>query len=73
MFEYTLLDRARSAAQHIVLPEGLDDRVLRAAEMLLRRRVVDLTLLGPEEEVRGNAQRLGWTGGATVLDPPTPS
>ena len=70
MFEYTLLDRAREAKKHIVLPEGTDERVLRAAETLLRRRVVDLTLLGREEEVRGAASRLGvdlW--GASVLDP----
>ena len=59
MFEYTLLDRARAAARHIVLPEGTDERVLRAADILLRRRVVELTLLGPEAEVRGAAARLG--------------
>jgi len=70
MFEYTLLDRAREAKKHIVLPEGTDERVLRAAETLLRRRVVELTLLGPEDAVRGAASRLGvdlW--GANVLDP----
>ena len=55
MFEYTLLDRARAQARHIVLPEGTDERVLRAADILLRRRVVELTLLGPEDEVRGAA------------------
>ena len=70
MFEYELLERARAAKQHIVLPEGTDERVLRAAETLLRRRVVELTLLGPEDEVRGAASRLGvdlW--GANLLDP----
>lgn len=70
MFEYELLDRARAARKHIVLPEGTDERILRAAEILLRRRVVELTLLGPEDEVRGAASRLGvdlW--GAHVVDP----
>ena len=70
MFEYTLLDRARAAQKHIVLPEGTDERVLRAAETLLRRRVVELTLLGREDEIRGAASRLGvdlW--GAHVVDP----
>jgi phosphate acetyltransferase len=70
MFEYTLLERAREARRHIVLPEGTDERVLRAAETLLRRRVVELTLLGPEAEVRGAASRLGvdlW--GAHIVDP----
>ena len=46
MFEYELIERARSDRRHIVLPEGDDERVLRAAEILLRRGVVDLTLLG---------------------------
>src|SRR3954451_11815857 len=70
MFEYTLLDRARAANRHIVLPEGTDERVLRAAETLLRRRVCELTLLGPEAEVRGAAGRLGVDlYGAHVLDP----
>ncbi len=59
MFEYTLLDRARAQPKHIVLPEGTDERVLRAAEILLRRRVVELTLLGPADEVHGAAGRLG--------------
>jgi phosphate acetyltransferase len=70
MFEYELLDRARAARKHIVLPEGTDERILRAAETLLRRRVVELTLLGPEDEVRGAASRLGvdlW--GANIVDP----
>ena len=74
MFEYTLLDQARAASRHIVLPEGTDERVLRAADILLRRRVVELTLLGPEEAVRGAAGRLGLDlYGAHVLDPADPS
>ncbi len=73
MFEYTLLDQARAQPRHIVLPEGTDERVLRAADILLRRRVVELTLLGPEEEVRGAAGRLGLDlFGAHVLDPRDP-
>ena len=52
MFEYDLIERAKRRTQHIVLPEGTDERILRAAEILLRREVVDLTLLGDEDEVR---------------------
>jgi phosphate acetyltransferase len=74
MFEYTLLDRARAAVKHIVLPEGTDERVLRAADVLLRRRVVELTLLGAEAEVHGAASRLGLDlYGAHVLDPADPA
>ena len=59
MFEYGLLDRARAGRRHIVLPEGTEERILRAAETLLLRRVVELTLLGAEEEVQATAARLG--------------
>jgi phosphate acetyltransferase len=70
MFEYDLLHRARADRKHIVLPEGTDDRILRATEILLRRNVVDLTLLGDVEEVRARAELLGVDLGDTpVVDP----
>ncbi|WP_127792740.1 phosphate acetyltransferase [Agromyces sp. LHK192] len=59
MFEYGLLERARRARRHIVLPEGYDDRVLRAAATLLARDVAELTILGEEIEVRSRAIGLG--------------
>jgi len=59
MFEYDLLDRARSNRRHIVLPEGSDDRILRAASTLLTRDVVDLTILGSEPAIRSRAAELG--------------
>lgn len=59
MFEYGLLERARRAKKHIVLPEGYDDRILRAAATLLARDVAELTILGEEIEVRARAIGLG--------------
>ncbi len=59
MFEYGLLERARRERKHIVLPEGYDDRILRAAATLLARDVADLTILGEEIEVRSRAIGLG--------------
>ena len=59
MFEYELLQKARAHRQHIVLPEGEEERILRAAEILLRREVVDLTLLGNEERIRKQIIQLG--------------
>ncbi len=58
-FEYGLLQKARADKQHIVLPEGEDERILRAAEVLLRREVVDLTLLGKEDQIREKIVQLG--------------
>ena len=70
MFTYDLLQRARARRKHIVLPEGTDDRILRAAEILARRNVVDLTLLGDEQEVRERADAIGVEfGDLTVIDP----
>jgi phosphate acetyltransferase len=47
MFEHQLLERARSVKKHIVLPEGGDDRILRAASTLLQRGVADARVLDP--------------------------
>lgn len=70
MFEYELIERAKAAHRHIVLPEGEDDRVLRAADILLRRGVVALTLLGAPDAVRAHAASLGLDlDGAEIVDP----
>jgi len=72
MFEYQLLDRARSHRKRIVLPEGNDDRILKAAGRLLQRGVADLTILGDEAEIRPRAAELGVDlDAATVLNPRT--
>jgi phosphate acetyltransferase len=60
MFEYNLIQRAKAAhQQHIVLPEGSERRILQASEILLRRQVVDITLLGKPEEIRQKISGLG--------------
>ncbi|MDN4475002.1 phosphate acetyltransferase [Demequina sp. SYSU T00192] len=73
MFEYGLLDRARSRKQRIVLPEGSDDRILRAASSLLTRDVVELIILGSGQSIRARAAELGLDlDGATIIDPTDP-
>ena len=59
MFEYGLLQKARAHKQHIVLPEGEEDRILQASEILLRREVVEITLLGNEEQILKRITKLG--------------
>jgi len=72
MFEHALIERARTDRRHIVLPEGNDDRILLAADQLLQRGVVDLTLLGTERDVRARAAALGLTlPGVRIVDPLT--
>jgi len=70
MFEYELFERARSSRKHIVLPEGTDDRILKATDILLRRNVVDITLLGNEEEILEKASSLRLNiKSANIIDP----
>jgi len=72
MFQHELLERAKTRRRHLVLPEGEDERVLRAADILVRRDVVDLTILGPPEEVRARASALGLAiDRAEIVDPMT--
>ena len=52
-FLHDLIERARLQRRHIVLPEGTDVRILRAAEILHRRDVCDLTVLGNESDGPG--------------------
>ena len=59
MFEYRLIQRSQSQKQHIVLPEGEDERILQAAEILSSRDVVDLTLLGDQKIIRDKIAKLG--------------
>ncbi|MEU3301873.1 MULTISPECIES: phosphate acetyltransferase [unclassified Streptomyces] len=59
MFEHDLLEQARSQRRRVVLPEGTEERVLRAADVLLRRGVCDLTLLGDTDVIRKKAADLG--------------
>jgi phosphate acetyltransferase len=71
MFEFELLQRARASKQHIVLPEGEEERLLRAAEKLLHRDVVDLTLLGNERRIHENIAQFGLRMDAANIIEPT--
>jgi phosphate acetyltransferase len=74
MFEHDLLEQARADRRRVVLPEGTEERVLRAADVLLRRDVCELTLLGDTEVIRKKAADLGidLSAGATqLIDPQT--
>ncbi|MGD2036960.1 MAG: phosphate acetyltransferase [Desulfobacterales bacterium] len=72
MFEYELIERAKADRRHIVLPEGTEERILRAAEILLRRGVADLTLLGDPEKIKNKTGMLGLSlDGIQMIDPHT--
>jgi phosphate acetyltransferase len=70
MFEHRLIDRAVADRKMIVLPEGDEERILRASDVLLRRGVADLTLLGDPIVIARKAAELGVDiTRAQLLDP----
>ncbi|MET7280677.1 phosphate acetyltransferase [Kribbella sp. NPDC005582] len=70
MFEHQLIDDAVAHRKNIVLPEGDEERILRAADILLRRGVADLTLLGDPVAISAKAAALGVdVTAARVIDP----
>lgn len=58
MFQYNLLKRALKNKKHIVLPEGSDERILRATYRLQASNVVDVTLIGDEKKIKTKATKL---------------
>lgn len=70
MFENRLVRQARSDRRRIVLPEGDDERILRAADQILRRSICDLTILGNADTIMDRARSMGLTlSGATLIHP----
>jgi phosphate acetyltransferase len=59
MFQYQITSRAKSVKKHIVLPEGNDERILKAAARLISQDIVTLTLLGNPDDITANIKRLG--------------
>ena len=72
MFEYDLIERARTRRRRLVLPEGDDVRILHATEILLRRGVADLVLLGSPDEIARRTREIGIDiDAAEIIDPAT--
>ncbi|MEJ2163275.1 MAG: phosphate acetyltransferase, partial [Robiginitalea sp.] len=72
MFQFNLLNKARSSKKRIVLPEGTDERILRASRDLVNAMAVDITLLGNREEIIQKIQLLGLDfdlGRVQIIDP----
>ncbi|MDO5029826.1 MAG: phosphate acetyltransferase [Corynebacterium sp.] len=59
-FQWWLLQRAKADKRHIVLPEGNDDRILEAADYLLREDICELTILGDPDAMKSRAAELGY-------------
>lgn len=58
-FQYSLLGKAKADRKTIVLPEGEEDRIIKAADYLLERDVVDLIIVGDENAILARGEELG--------------
>ena len=71
-FEKILLQRAREAGSSVILPESDDERILKAAQILLAQGAVKIILLGDADEIDKKAKNLGLNlSGAQIIDPKT--
>jgi len=67
-----IISNAKKAKKRIVLPEGLEPRTLRAADIILRDGIARLILLGNPELIRQEAEKLGANiSQAVLVDPKT--
>lgn len=74
MFQYNLLKQAQSNRKRIVLPEGTDERILRASIDLIQNDAATLILLGDPAQIHEKAQQLNLNlqqEHIEILDPRT--
>jgi phosphate acetyltransferase len=70
MFQYELIERSKRQRRHIVLPEGEEERILRAAEIVILRGICDITLIGNPDEIKRKINTLGLSlSDVQIIDP----
>ncbi len=70
MFEFGLIEKARQSKMRIVLAEGQEERILRATDILLRRGVAEVILLGNADSIGKRIADLGLDlSGARIIQP----
>ncbi|RLB69653.1 MAG: NADP-dependent malic enzyme, partial [Deltaproteobacteria bacterium] len=68
----TLINKAQGDPKRIVFPEGEEDKILRAAQILIKENIAVPILLGSEKEIRKRAAELNVNlGTIEILDPMT--
>ena len=67
-----IIARAQSNKQRIVLPESLEERTIKAADMAIADGLADIILIGNRDEILAYADKLGLKhiAEATIIDPP---
>ncbi len=68
----TLINKAKSNPKRIVFPEGEEDKILRASQILIKENIATPILLGDEKEIRSRITALNLDlGDVEILDPMT--
>jgi len=63
-------ERAKAANKHIVLPEGTEERTVTAAAIITKEKIAEVTLLGPVDEIKAVAAKVGADlTGVNLVDP----
>ena len=67
----TIRSKAKKAGKRIVLPEGTEERTLKAADILLNEEIAKIILLGNKEKIQSLAKDFGLNNisKATIIDP----
>ena len=70
-FIQNIIQNAKAHKKHIVLPEGFDERTLKAADYVLANDIARLTIIGAPGEINAKAESLGLAniGKANIVDP----
>jgi malate dehydrogenase (oxaloacetate-decarboxylating)(NADP+) len=66
-----IINKAKCDPKSIVFPEGENEKILRAAQVLVEQGIARPILLGNEAKIRATLERLGidLNGGVTIIDP----
>jgi len=65
-------EKAKLRKRTIVLPESHDERVLKAAEILVKEEIIEVITIGNEEKIKSDAVNLGVDlSGVKIVDPLT--
>ena len=70
-FIQTIIQNAQKHKKHIVLPEGLEERTLRAADYVVENSIARISLIGNPSLIEEKAGQLGLKniGNANIVDP----
>ncbi len=63
-------EKAKQNQKTIVFPEGTEERIIRAAEQIIKEGIAKIILLGDEGEIKNKAQQLGVNiDGVRIINP----